>query len=161
MHGQLKKSSWAVVCCTRYYVVHNFSAQMHACMRTIYRHFTNKLPPPWWSLPSPVRVFTLDPYPVAVPLCSPRQWSDGLSEGLSSLPSPSKAGLWTRQQSLCISTLDRKHLGTPAMLEYFMCFHYSRCYCWKLLCLYEMACVKVSGLWKGIVDSSPSLEDDC
>lgn len=150
--GHVKKSSWALVYCMRYYVVHNFSAQMHACteyhetMRTIYRHFTNKpdgqslnvvLSPPWRSLPSQVRVFSLDPYPVAAPLCSPRQWSDGLSEGLSSLPSPS-----------------------DAMSEYLMCFHYSKCYCWKSLCWYEMASVKFSGLWKGIVDSSPSLEDD-
>lgn len=82
------------------------------------------LPLSWWSLHSPVRIFSLDPYPIAASFCGPRQWSDGLSESLSLLTSPSsKAGLSSQQQSLCISNLNIKHLGTPAMSEYFMCFN--------------------------------------
>lgn len=39
--------------------------------------------------------------------------------------------------------------ASVAMPEFLMCFHYSRCYCLKLLCLYEIADVKVPGIWGG------------
>lgn len=162
----------------RHYVVHNFSAQMHACMkyhktmRTIYRQFTKNpdrqslsvVPPPhplhgghftaqlgsflWMHIqllcpfvfPDSDLMACLKGCPHSHPL--PLQKLDcGHGNKASAYPT-STGNTWGHQP---------RRSASDAMSENFMCFHYSRCYCWKSLCLYEMAGVKVSGLGRALL----------